>query len=106
MTNDQIWMAIGFGGQFVFSARFLVQWLSSESAKKSVFPIAFWYLSIGGGVSLLAYAIHRRDPVFIAGQASGLLIYARNLQLIRAEQADRSGSHASGPVGSPEPAPG
>lgn len=106
MTNDQIWMAIGFGGQFVFSARFLVQWLSSESAKKSVFPIAFWYLSIGGGVSLLAYAVHRRDPVFIAGQASGLLIYARNLQLIRAEQADRSGCRASSPVGSVEPSPG
>ncbi len=77
-----VWIAVGFLGQALFSGRFLVQWLSSERARRSVVPNAFWYLSIAGGVTLLAYAIHRRDPVFIAGQAAGLLVYARNVQML------------------------
>ena len=80
---DGGWLAIGFIGQAMFSARFLVQWLSSERLKKSVVPSAFWYFSIAGGVTLLAYALHRRDPVFIVGQGAGLLIYFRNLQFLR-----------------------
>lgn len=87
MTAEQIWIGIGFGGQAVFGARFLVQWLSSERAKRSVIPISFWYLSIGGAAILLAYAIYRRDPVFILGQTTGFLIYARNLYLIYRERA-------------------
>ncbi len=79
---DGGWLVIGFIGQALFSARFLVQWLSSEKIKKSVIPKAFWYFSVAGGATLLAYAIHRRDPVFIVGQAAGLFIYARNLQFI------------------------
>jgi lipid-A-disaccharide synthase-like uncharacterized protein len=79
---DGGWLAIGFLGQALFSARFIVQWLSSEKIKKSVIPQAFWYFSVAGGATLLAYAIHRRDPVFIVGQAAGLFIYARNLQFI------------------------
>lgn len=59
-----------------------MQWLASERRKESVVPIAFWYFSIGGGLILLSYAIHRRDPVFILGQATGLLIYSRNLWFI------------------------
>lgn len=84
MTIDKetIWLAVGFLGQGLFSARFLVQWIKSEKEKKSVFPIAFWYFSIGGGITLLAYAIYRQDPVFILGQASGLLIYFRNLYFV------------------------
>lgn len=82
------WVIIGLLGQLSFSMRFIVQWITSERARKSVIPIAFWYFSIGGGVILLAYAIHRRDPVFIVGQAAGLFIYARNLWLIHA--ADRA----------------
>ncbi|GEO80210.1 lipid-A-disaccharide synthase N-terminal domain-containing protein [Pararhodospirillum oryzae] len=90
-----IWTAIGFLGQFFFSLRFLVQWLSSERARRSVVPIAFWYFSVLGGATLLAYAIHQQDPVFIFGQGLGLLIYARNLVLIRrARRADRA---AEGP---------
>jgi len=81
-----VWLALGFGGQALFSLRFLVQWLSSERAGRSVIPIAFWYLSLGGGLLLLAYAIHRRDPVFIAGQSFGALVYLRNLYLIYAER--------------------
>ncbi|MBI3155633.1 MAG: lipid-A-disaccharide synthase N-terminal domain-containing protein [Burkholderiales bacterium] len=79
---DGGWLAIGFLGQALFSARFFVQWLSSERIKKSVIPTAFWYFSVAGGATLLAYAIHRRDPVFIVGQASGLFIYLRNLQFL------------------------
>lgn len=82
MTLDQIWLAIGLLGQALFSARFLVQWIASERRKRSVMPRAFWYFSVGGGLTLLAYAIYRRDPVFIIGQGAGLLVYARNLWFI------------------------
>lgn len=77
------WLVIGFVGQGVFGLRFVVQWLASERAKKSVIPKAFWYLSITGSLTLLAYAIHQRDPVFIIGQATGSFIYCRNLILIK-----------------------
>ena len=80
------WVIVGLGGQVLFTARFLVQWLASERVGRSVVPLAFWYLSIGGGLILLAYAIWRRDPVFILGQSMGLFIYLRNLFLIHAER--------------------
>lgn len=84
--NAAIWTAIGFAGQALFSARFIVQWVSSERARRSVIPLAFWYFSLGGGLTLLAYAIHREDPVFIVGQGAGLLIYLRNLYLVHRER--------------------
>ena len=76
------WLAIGFGGQALFASRFLYQWIASERAGRSYIPRAFWYLSLAGGVTLLAYAIHRGDPVFILGQATGAFIYIRNLVLL------------------------
>jgi lipid-A-disaccharide synthase-like uncharacterized protein len=82
VTAEQLWLAIGLLGQALFSARFLVQWIASERRKRSVVPNAFWYFSIGGGLTLLAYAIYRRDPVFIIGQSAGLLVYARNMWFI------------------------
>jgi lipid-A-disaccharide synthase-like uncharacterized protein len=82
MSNYTFWLIIGFVGQALFTARFLVQWLASERQKKSVVPAVFWYFSLLGGSTLLIYAIHSHDPVFIAGQASGLLIYARNLYFV------------------------
>jgi len=85
------WVVLGFFGQALFSARFLVQWLSSERHRASVVPLAFWYLSILGGGCLLAYAIWRRDPVITVGQAFGLIVYSRNLILIH-----RDGTHRSG----------
>ncbi len=85
MTLEWLWLGIGFLGQALFSARFLVQWLASERARRSIVPRAFWFFSLAGGITLLAYAIYRRDPVFIAGQGAGLLIYGRNLMLIRRE---------------------
>ncbi|TLF48181.1 hypothetical protein FEI13_13765 [Halomonas urmiana] len=85
MTVEWLWLGVGFLGQALFSARFLVQWLASERARRSIVPRAFWFFSLAGGVTLLAYALYRRDPVFIAGQGAGLFIYARNLMLIRRE---------------------
>jgi lipid-A-disaccharide synthase-like uncharacterized protein len=82
VTTDHLWLAIGLLGQALFSARFLVQWIASERRKRSVVPLAFWYFSVGGGITLLGYAIYRRDPVFILGQSAGLVVYARNLWLI------------------------
>ena len=82
------WVLLGFGflGQAFFSARFLVQWIASERRRESVIPIYFWYLSVGGGLTLLIYAILRLDPVFIVGQAAGLVVYGRNLYLIWRKQ--------------------
>jgi lipid-A-disaccharide synthase-like uncharacterized protein len=80
------WVVLGFFAQLCFTMRFLVQWIASERAKRSVVPIAFWFFSLFGGTLLLVYAIHRRDPVFIAGQAFGLFIYIRNLWLISDER--------------------
>lgn len=80
--SDPLWLLVGLAGQLLFSMRFILQWLQSERAKRSVVPTAFWYFSVAGGATLLGYAIHRRDPVFILGQGIGLFIYFRNLQLI------------------------
>jgi lipid-A-disaccharide synthase-like uncharacterized protein len=85
MSEEQVWLIVGFTGQLFFTARFLVQWLTSERARRSIVPKAFWYFSIGGGITILCYAIHREDPVFIVGQASGLLIYLRNLYFLSRE---------------------
>lgn len=87
MTQSSIWLAIGFLGQSLFFMRFFIQWVVSERSRKSVMPNAFWYFSIMGGVTLLSYAIYQRDIVFMVGQASGLLIYARNLVLTRQRAA-------------------
>ncbi len=86
MSSDPYWLSIGFAGQACFFTRFLVQWIASERQRQSVIPVAFWYLSLVGGLTLLAYAIHRRDPVFIAGQAVGFLVYSRNLWFLRRDQ--------------------
>lgn len=86
MDMNKIWLGIGFFAQLMFSARFLVQWLASERAGRSIVPLLFWYLSIAGSALLLAYAIHRKDPVFILGQSMGIFIYSRNLYLIRREK--------------------
>lgn len=86
MRWEDWWIVIGFGGQFLFFMRFLVQWVASERRKESVIPVTFWYFSLGGSAILLSYAIHRMDPVFIAGQSMGSLIYIRNLVLIRRQR--------------------
>ncbi len=79
IAKFQVWVLLGYVAQLMFTMRFLVQWVASERAGKMVMPIAFWFFSIGGGLLLLAYALFIRDPVFILGQAFGVLVYARNL---------------------------
>ena len=87
ITVDHIWLLVGFLGQGLFASRFIVQWLASERARRSVMPVTFWYFSMGGGVVLLAYAIYKMDPVYILGQGLGLVVYLRNLYLIFGEHA-------------------
>lgn len=82
-SPETIWIIIGFIGQALFFGRFFVQWLATEKAQKSVIPHSFWYFSIAGGLTLFVYALYKQDPVFILGQGTGLLIYARNLYFIR-----------------------
>jgi lipid-A-disaccharide synthase-like uncharacterized protein len=89
LSNLTLWLVVGFVGQGLFTARFLVQWWVSEKKRDSVVPIAFWWLSLLGGATLLAYAISRRDPVIICGQAMGLFIYTRNLMLAGKGRATR-----------------
>lgn len=83
MSNVVLWLTVGFLGQALFTARFLVQWLVSEKNGKSIVPAAFWWLSLLGGTALLSYAISRRDIVIITGQAMGLVVYMRNLMLVQ-----------------------
>lgn len=88
ITNFDWWIILGFAAQLMFTGRFLVQWIASEQAGRSVIPLAFWFFSIAGGVMLLAYALYRRDPVFILGQAFGVFVYLRNLYLVFKERGD------------------
>lgn len=87
-SNDIIWLSIGLVGQALFMMRFIVQWIHSERHQKSVIPVSFWYFSLSGGLVVLAYGIHRVDPVIIIGQLPGTFVYARNLMLIRREHRD------------------
>jgi lipid-A-disaccharide synthase-like uncharacterized protein len=88
MKIPSFWLVVGFVGQALFSMRFILQWVKSEREGRSVIPLAFWYFSLAGSLVLLAYAVHRRDPVFILGQAGGIVIYLRNLFLISRERQD------------------
>jgi lipid-A-disaccharide synthase-like uncharacterized protein len=88
------WVLFGFAGQVVFALRFIVQWIVSERKKESIVPLSFWYFSIAGGVILLIYAIYKKDPVFMLGQASGLVVYARNLMLIMKKKNSTSGDNS------------
>lgn len=85
-----MWLILGLFGQALFGARFLVQWLASERKKRSIVPETFWWLSILGSLTLLAYAIHRKDPVFILGQSFGTLVYSRNLYFLRKRPQTKS----------------
>jgi lipid-A-disaccharide synthase-like uncharacterized protein len=88
ITQFDGWVVLGFIAQAFFTMRFVVQWIASERARKSIIPVAFWFFSIGGGALLLVYALYRRDPVFIAGQAFGLLVYFRNVYFIMAHRRE------------------
>ncbi|MFV0298999.1 MAG: lipid-A-disaccharide synthase N-terminal domain-containing protein [Hyphomicrobiaceae bacterium] len=85
-ATELIWLTVGFLAQLMFSMRFIVQWIASERARQSIVPEVFWYFSLAGGAMLFAYAVYRMDPVFMLGQGTGLLIYARNIHLIWKEK--------------------
>jgi lipid-A-disaccharide synthase-like uncharacterized protein len=95
LTTDTIWLGIGFFGQALFFGRWVVQWIASEKKAASQVPVSFWYMSLIGGLITLAYAIYRQDPVFIAGQGVGSVVYIRNLMLIR------RANDANSPAGPP-----
>ena len=99
MSTEHFWLTVGFLGQAFFSMRFLVQWIASEKKRESVVPVSFWFFSIGGGLTLLIYAIYRHDPVFILGQAAGLFVYLRNLYLIRRKERRLAEARALTPGG-------
>ena len=102
-TYEKAWMGVGFAAQLVFTARFLVQWAVSEKKRDSVVPVAFWWISLIGGVMLLTYAIHRQDPPIILGQAMGLVVYVRNLMLVgkARRRAERRSMRTEGPSSPP-----
>jgi lipid-A-disaccharide synthase-like uncharacterized protein len=95
MSTEHIWLGIGFLGQGIFFMRWVVQWLASERSAESRVPIGFWYLSMIGGLITLAYAIDRKDPVFIAGQSIGTFVYIRNLMLIQKQSVSREAAQKS-----------
>ena len=86
MIAENVWIVVGLFGQFLFSCRWLVQWITSERMQRSVIPHAFWYLSVFGSLTLLAYALYRKDPVFILGHLMNSVIYLRNLHLLSKEK--------------------
>ncbi len=81
-TNEMIWVGIGFIGQSLFFSRWLIQWVVSERKAESQIPVSFWYMSLIGSIIVLAYAIHKMDPVFMVGQGVGTLVYIRNIMLL------------------------
>jgi len=86
--SNKIWLGVGFLGQALFTMRFLVQWIQTEKNRKSTIPVSFWFFSLLGGLTLLSYAIYRKDPVFILGQSFGIVVYLRNLYFINREKPD------------------
>jgi lipid-A-disaccharide synthase-like uncharacterized protein len=81
-STELVWLTIGLAGQCLFMARFIVQWIHSERHQQSLIPVSFWYLSLLGGLIVLAYGLHKLDPVIILGQLPGTIVYSRNLVLI------------------------
>jgi lipid-A-disaccharide synthase-like uncharacterized protein len=96
VTRFDFWLAFGIAAQLLFGARFVVQWIASERAGRSVVPLAFWFFSVAGGVMTLIYGLVRREPVIILGQSLSVAIYARNLVLIFRERARGTGPGGEG----------
>ena len=90
VTNLDWWVILGFLAQGLFTMRFLVQWIASERAGRSVIPLAFWWFSIAGGLLLLVYALYRKDAVFILGQVFGVFVYLRNLYFVLHERRQKT----------------
>ena len=86
------WLVFGLLAQLMFAGRFIVQWVSSERAGRSVVPYAFWIFSMAGGLMTLLYGIVKREPVIVFWQGVATLIYARNMMLIHRERAHTQSS--------------
>jgi lipid-A-disaccharide synthase-like uncharacterized protein len=100
-ATEMAWLGLGFAAQLMFTMRFMVQWIASERARRSIVPETFWYFSLVGGAMLFAYAIYRLDPVFMLGQGMGLVIYSRNIYFIRSHRKSEAQAASAG-----APAPG
>ena len=98
VTRLDWWVLLGLVAQALFAMRFLVQWIASERAGRSVIPLAFWLFSIGGSLLLLTYALYRQDIVFIAGQSFGVVVYLRNLHFVLRERKAATSSTVSASV--------
>lgn len=98
-----IWVAVGLLGQAAFFGRMLAQWIMSEKRGESIVPEAFWWLSLIGGVSLFTYFVWRVDIVGVLGQSTGIVIYARNLRLIRKQRRRQARQAAANPAPIPSP---
>lgn len=106
LSYEQVWVGVGLLGQGVFTARFLVQWFASERKRETVVPVAFWWLSLGGGLITLTYAIHLQSLAFTLGQSMGLFVYIRNLMLYdkakrRSERRRRRAQHQQAATAAP-----
>lgn len=86
-----VWELVGFVGQGVFFGRFIIQWIASERKKRTVVPVAFWYMSLLGGFITLLYAIHVGRLVFILAFSLSSLIYIRNLVIFYQRKRRRKG---------------
>ncbi|MFH1615857.1 MAG: lipid-A-disaccharide synthase N-terminal domain-containing protein [Planctomycetota bacterium] len=82
LIGDPVWAIVGLVGQFIFGARFIIQWIVSEYKKKSHIPTTFWFISLAGSLILLAYSVHLRNPIFVLGFSLNTVIYIRNIHLI------------------------
>jgi lipid-A-disaccharide synthase-like uncharacterized protein len=82
IVGDPLWATIALVGQAIFGGRFILQWIVSEYKKRSYVPTAFWFMSLAGSFTLLAYSIHLKNPVFMLAFSLNTLIYLRNLHLI------------------------
>ncbi len=88
VAKFDLWVLFGLVAQIVFAMRFVVQWIASERAGRSVVPVAFWFISIFGGGLTLVYGLVRREPIIIIGQVLAVFIYVRNLMLIYKPRKD------------------
>lgn len=106
VTRMDLWVVFGLVAQLVFGSRFVVQWVASERAGRSVMPMAFWFLSMAGGLMTLAYGIARKEPIIIFGQALSTVIYVRNIVLILRERRGEGSPIPPHPAGARTPPPG
>lgn len=90
VAKFDLWLVFGIVAQVLFAMRFVVQWVASERAGRSVIPVAFWFFSMAGGLLTLVYGVVKREPIIILGQVLSVFIYVRNLRLIVRERRGRA----------------